>query len=436
MSLDWEQAFPEIIQSGGFDLVIGNPPYLDSEWMTVHLPDWRRYCTAKYQTATGNWDLFCVFIEKALSLCKPGGFTSLVVPNKLASAPYAATTRSLLVQQTRLLEIRDYSGVAAFRAAVYPLVYVAQKQEAQKQEAQKQEAQPAKSVPPITMPATLCEQMQNLDQVGRSTQLLLANTNQPWRIGVWVQQADWIDRLQAYPKLADIAQVMGAATVAEAYALAPWIQDQADLRPSDLKLANSGTIDRYSFLWGKKPLRYLGQTYLHPVILAEQLANLPLKRRQQAQQPKIIVAGMSQVLECALDLEGCMLAGKSTSVIQKLMIQENVAIDLRYLVGLLNSHLLSVYFCNCFGGNRLQGGYLRIGPPHLRQLPMPIPTHALAQRSYEQITAWVDDRLKLQADIESGSARKAIDRLEAEINQQVYRLYDLTSREINALTKN
>ncbi|NJN87656.1 MAG: hypothetical protein HC881_16785, partial [Leptolyngbyaceae cyanobacterium SL_7_1] len=89
-------AFPHIPE--GFDLVIGNPPYIDAEQMTTTMPEWRSYCQQRYQTASGNWDLFCVFIEKALQWCKPGGLTSLIVPNKLASAPYATAARSLLTQ--------------------------------------------------------------------------------------------------------------------------------------------------------------------------------------------------------------------------------------------------------------------------------------------------------------------------------------------------
>ncbi|HEY9629270.1 MAG TPA: DNA methyltransferase [Coleofasciculaceae cyanobacterium] len=425
--LDWHQAFPEILRSGGFDLVIGNPPYLDSEGMTTHLPDWRRYCTARYQTAAGNWDLFCVFIEKALALCKPGGLTSLVVPNKLASANYAAGARSLLMQQADLLSIRDYSGVAAFRAAVYPLVYVAQKRD-----------EPSAVTPPKSI---AYERMQSLDQVGATGRLLLKHTSQPWQMGVTGEPLAWIDRIQqSLPALGDIGdrvQVTGAATVAEAYALQPWIQDSATIAPEDLKLVNSGTIDRYCFLWGKKPLRYLGQVYQHPILAASHSVHLSPQRKQQAQQPKIIVAGLSQVLECGLDAIGSVLAGKSTSVIRA-----SPLLDLRYLLGLLNSRLLSLYFQRCFAGNCLQGGYLRVGTPQLRQLPLWMPNFAnpADRQSYEQIIDWVSDRLLLQDQLDllppnPEAIRAEIARLEAAIDHHVCELYKLTEKEIDRMPK-
>ena len=387
-----------------FDIVIGNPPYIDSEWMTVHLADWRSYCTAHYQTAIGNWDLFCIFIEKSLMLCKAGGLVSLVVPNKLAAADYAAAARSLLTQQATLLALRDYSKTPAFSASVYPLVYIAQKTIS----------------PDATYQSVWYEQMQSLDQVELAYQMKipcgLESAKLPWRIAQTPQIAALMDRLSQLPRLAAIAQITGAATVAEAYAIQPLIQDSAVAM--GLKLVNSGTIDRYRLLWGVKPMRYLGQSYAHPVIPTAAIAQLPPKRYQQATQPKIIVAGMTRSLEAGLDVDGTVLAGKSTTLIRAI----DAAIDLRYLLGILNSRLIQLYFSSCFAGNQLQGGYLRVGAPQLRLLPMPnlAPDHLQRHPAYLQLISWVEQRLGNHSD-------QAID---SEIDWLVYQLYGLTDLEI------
>jgi hypothetical protein len=114
---------------------------------------------------------------------------------------------------------------------------------------------------------------------------------------------------------------------------------------------------------GGKHFRYLGDSYLHPIVPKSQKKNLSKKRKQQAEQPKIIIAGMTKFLECTVDLEGSILAGKSTSIIFS-------SLNLKYLLGLLNSKLMTSYYQSIFGGNKMQGGYLRIGPPQLRQLPI------------------------------------------------------------------
>jgi hypothetical protein len=366
VDFDWQKAFTQ----DGFDVVIGNPPYIDSEQMTKYFPDWRQYCASHYKSATGNWDLFCVFIEKALDLCRSGGLVSLVVPNKLASADYAAGTRSLLAASSQMILIRDY-GHAPFKAAVYPLVFVTQKV---------------------------------LD--GKTDSL---QNSQAWATGNNSQQIDLLHRLRStFPKLETIAQVNGAATVAEAYPIQDLIHDDPT---GELRVVNSGTIDRYCLLWGKKPMRYLGRSYLYPVI--KEGSRLPPKRWHQAQQPKIIVSGMTQRLECAIDPQGSILAGKSTTII--LPFQD---FDIYYLLGILNSRLISFYFRGYFGGNSLQGGYLRVGAPQIRQMPIaPSPNP-------ESIINLVQQRLN-QPDFPQ-AIEQAIDRL-------VYQLYGLTAAETQML---
>ncbi|GAB4378592.1 MAG: hypothetical protein Kow00121_30870 [Elainellaceae cyanobacterium] len=452
---DWHQAFPEILQAGGFDVVIGNPPYIDSEAMSCHFSDWRSYCTQHYRTATGNWDIFCVFIEKAIELCKPQGFTSLVVPNKLASATYARQARQILSQENDLQAIRDYAQVPVFAASVYPLVYVVQKRSSPVSQSIALVApMPDCPLNPPTLGdlggnQNLCicektivwETMRDLEQVGqkRSLHLSPSDPQARWMAIDTSQQSDLLMRLQQFPKLETIAHVTGAATVAEAYLIQDLIQNSQTVAVDDLQVVNSGTINRYRFLWGQKPLRYLKQSYPHPVILAKQSQQLPSKRLRQAKTPKIVVAGMTQQLEASLDEAGAILAGKSTSVIyfRDFLTRGETAIDLRYLLGLINSRLMNYYFCCAFSGNQLRGGYLRVGPPQLRQLPICVPelSNDSDRYSYEQIIKLVSQRLALATlGLHTAySDDSACCRLEAAIDEQVYYLYRLTDAEIEIL---
>lgn len=410
---DWRTGFPQA--AAGFDVVLGNPPYLDSELMATHYLSWRTYCASHYQTATGNWDLFCVFIEKALQLCRAGGVTSLIVPNKLLSADYAGAAR-LLLSQTKLSSIRDYSQIQVFDAAVYPIVYVAE------------------NVRPREANSTRYEQMQTLERIGLSYPIHLpVASSQPWCFGIQAH-IDLIHHLEQFSKLGDLVTVTGAATVSEAYQLQPLIADcvTPNLRypDPDLRLINSGTIDRYRLLWGQKPLRYLGQTYQYPIVPQAVLHKLPSKRLQQAQQPKIIVAGMGLQLEAVLDQTGGILAGKSTSVIgfASRLASESANLHPYYLLGLLNSRLLSVYLLTRFSGNRLNGGYLRIGPPQLRQLPIVVPCSSTEVVAAQAIIEYVEQRLQQTNYSDNGEA------LDLKIDAAVYQLYRTKSAEIDTLS--
>jgi hypothetical protein len=329
-----------------------------------------------------------------------------VVPNKLLSAGYATATRQLLIQTSQLQSIRDYSNIAVFRASVYPIVYITQK-----------------TKQPQDVRLTY-EKMVTIEQPEDKHWIQIEHPSQPWL----VTDSELMQRLDQLPKLGSMAAVAGAATVAEAYALAALIQNCPVPQSGDLRLVNSGTIDRYRSLWGQKRLRYLGQTYQHPIVAAEQLVQLPPKRLHQARQPKIIVAGMSQRLECLFDHRGEILAGKSTSVIGSVVTGPANTVDLRYLLGLLNSRLLSFYLLSRFSGNQLQGGYLRIGSPQLRQLPIvvPEPDQPNQLSEYEQIINLVDQIINCD------QARDINERhiLDAKIDTLVYQLYQLSPTDI------
>src|SRR5690606_3431958 len=115
--------FPFLTTSKGFDAIVGNPPYIDSEWMTKHWPHERRYCTEHYEYAKGNWDIFCVFIGRSIDLLKDGGNLSFIVPNKLMTSTYARSIRQYLTRMGFVRKIRDYSAVKVFPVAVYPVVF-------------------------------------------------------------------------------------------------------------------------------------------------------------------------------------------------------------------------------------------------------------------------------------------------------------------------
>jgi hypothetical protein len=418
--LDFEQAFPEVMRRGGFDVITGNPPYIDSEWMTVHWPHARRYCARRYKAARGNWDIFCVFVERTLELCRDGGMAGLIVPNKLGSANYAATAREVLTRDNRLLSVRDFSSVPVFPVAVYPIVYMAQKAR------------------PDPKGRVRYERMKKLE----TGEIVLAEEHdllyeryfsnpQGWSVFGDVQADNPASRLaEKFPPLGSVAKILGAATVAEAYEIKPLIEDNARPGACDLAVANSGTIDRFELLWGLKPLRYLGESFQHPVITSA--AALPRTRLQQARQSKIIIAGMTRVMECAADFEGKFLAGKSTTIVIS-------ALNLHYLLGLLNSKLVSFYYASTYGGNRLQGGYLRVGPPQIKTIPIRTVDfsvqaergrHDLLVKLVEQM---LDSKRRLQqsrTDRDRNFYENRCAALERRIDQLVYELYGLTPEEI------
>ncbi len=127
--------FPDVFAAGGFDLVVGNPPWVRAEDIPreqrARLAD--RYRWWRGGSGYGNRpDLSVAFLERALELVRPGGVAALLLPAKLATASYATTARHALASTTTLLRIADLTGHpdAAFDATVYPLAIVARQAKA------------------------------------------------------------------------------------------------------------------------------------------------------------------------------------------------------------------------------------------------------------------------------------------------------------------
>jgi hypothetical protein len=115
---DWEAEFPEIMAAGGFDAVIGNPPYVRQET----LGDQKKYFQQNYRVYHGIADLYTYFIERGMSLLKPNGVFCYIVANKWLRANYGKPLRRWMKQQ-RIEEITDFGDLPVFeKATTYPCI--------------------------------------------------------------------------------------------------------------------------------------------------------------------------------------------------------------------------------------------------------------------------------------------------------------------------
>ena len=402
VDFDFKIYFSEVFNAeGGFDVVIANPPYVDSERMTVEQPALRATYAHLFSAAKGNWDLFIVFIEQGMRQLNSRGVISYIVPNKLVGSPYAETLREMFRQRT-LLEIRDYSSVKVFKeVAVYPVVFRASMDLS------------ARCAPTMTVMSDL-EQMLRTRNV--PTTVFYADTSWDRYFGTEVV-FDIVTKVTAHPPLEQqCKQVTAAATVSEAYELKEVILEKREASGKHFKrFVNTGTIDRFAMLWGKRPTRYIKGSYDAPVVLDADLRSINQKRLQQAIAPKIIIGGMTKVLECALDRSGEYLAGKSTTIV----LDDDVE-HLTFLLGILNSTIVSFWYRNYYKSLTLAGGYLRINQGEIKTIPVPKPSLSAKRK----IVALVE---KILAAKENNSSSA---QLEMMLDEEIAELYGLNKDEV------
>lgn len=128
--LHWEIAFPNVWQrlasaepEGGFDAVIGNPPYVRQELLGDEV---KRALKSGYASYSGMADLYVYFYEQGLRLVRPGGRMSYVVTNKWLKAGYAEELRALFADKAWLEFVADFGHAKHFfpDADVFPSVLV------------------------------------------------------------------------------------------------------------------------------------------------------------------------------------------------------------------------------------------------------------------------------------------------------------------------
>ena len=109
------RAFPKVFKDGGFDVVIGNPPYIRiqalKEWAQKEVEFYKqRYIAA----SKGNYDIYVVFVEKGLTLLNPHGRLGFILPHKFFNAQYGAPLRGLLTEGKHLLGVVNFGDEQVF----------------------------------------------------------------------------------------------------------------------------------------------------------------------------------------------------------------------------------------------------------------------------------------------------------------------------------
>ncbi|MGA2514795.1 MAG: N-6 DNA methylase [Candidatus Limnocylindrales bacterium] len=112
-AFDWRQEFPEAFVEGGFDAVIGNPPYVYRNATQARL---RTYFEHHFSSAEGNYELYKFFIEQGLRLLRPGGRLGYIASASFLVQPSFEKLRSLLLTSTVLEQLAPL-GPGAFKSA-------------------------------------------------------------------------------------------------------------------------------------------------------------------------------------------------------------------------------------------------------------------------------------------------------------------------------
>ncbi len=362
----WHTYFADVFQNGGFDIVIGNPPYIDSESMVKQgMGALREFLKNKYATLSGNWDMYMAFMALGLSI---GNVCTFITPDKWLSKPFGLKFREISMKDQ--LSIITRAGSRVFENVTVDAIITLFKPISGVINAYEFAANKSVEYLSSAKSESLCEPY------------LIDYLFSPYK--------DLIIKLDRIKnKFSSIAVAEGACATSDAYNLKPFIVENEDVDMNrEYMIINTGTIGRYTSKWGKKQFTYLGDKYLYPVVdktsFNKAFGRTYIRRSASS---KVIFKGLN-LLDACLDLNGEILPGKTTMTI----CHTNPDI-LKIICALINSKLLFFYVKNKYSSSSYCGGLTFTGDM-INYMPLPeIPSSV-----QNKIVSLVDNIRSSQAD--------------------------------------
>lgn len=122
-AFDWEKEFPEVFAKGGFDVVIGNPPYLRVQGLRENFEKESNFYEKNYKSATERFDFYVLFMERGFHLLNSRGKLSFILPHKFLNAGFGIGIRQFIYENHALEKIVHFGAEQVFEeASVYTCV--------------------------------------------------------------------------------------------------------------------------------------------------------------------------------------------------------------------------------------------------------------------------------------------------------------------------
>ena len=113
----WETAFAKVFKKGGFDVIIGNPPYVRKQGLMLHYPEMCEFYEKKFQSATANYDIYALFMEKCYHLINELGIVSFILPHKFLVSDFGEGIRQFFKEKTAVEKLVHFGSEIVFEEA-------------------------------------------------------------------------------------------------------------------------------------------------------------------------------------------------------------------------------------------------------------------------------------------------------------------------------
>jgi hypothetical protein len=410
-AFDWEAEFPEIMKTGGFDAVIGNPP-----WGADLDANQRTYLMSRFPNVPSKTkDSYFFFITRSIQLLQENGLLGIITPNTWLLINYAKMFRRALLEM-RIREISDYGDRVFRKATVESAVLLLEKRSAPNESCRVRRLRNGELI--LEHSVTKSNWLND-----PSSRIILELSDAVFAV---LQRL----RSKGEPFERNCVIKWGIKPYQKGYGIPPQTRTMIEQRVyhasvkrgKDWKpLVVGSDIDRYRISWpGNRFIKY-GKWLMYP------------SDRTLMERPKILMRQTSSTIRACLDEDGHFCQNS-------LFIIHSEQMDLRLLLALLNSSLLG--FAYRMGNPQTGKIFAEIKPSVIKQLPILTPSAdgSPSSSSWKNLRELVDSMLQMyqtlltvRTDHERIAIQRQIDATDKQIDQIVYELYGLTDKEIKVV---
>lgn len=464
---NWEEEFPEVFKQGGFDVIIGNPPYIRVQ--TLDKED-AKYFSNYYKSAVSNYDIYLLFIEKGYELINKNGYFGMILPSKFLQADYGEGIRDLLTHNKAVKKIVDFGDYQIFEdATTYTNILFLQKIQNEKVEylnagkyfgvnhdfaIDEQKIEKSiidyKSLEKGYWVFSNSDEQNLLKKIKSNNQILNDITTK-----IFQGLITGSDKIFILRKINDkyLSEATGKEYQLEDGLLHPLLKGSKHIRKYFIASSDKYILFPYKYINNKAIL--ITQEELkdkYPDIWSYLNENrLTLENRENGKwktekwysfsrnqnmnemnTAKILTPSISNENAFTIDDKGEYYfvgsGGGGGGGYGLLLKDKNISSYL--IISLLNSRLLNFYLKHI--SSKFQGGYFAYSKQYIKDLPMVIPTNGevLVDYSKKMISLYKDLEKAIRNSDKWKYIESEIERTNKKIDEEVYKLYGLTEKEI------
>lgn len=419
---DWDVHFEAIMKAGGFDAVVGNPPYVivsPESFDPVQSAYLRRYQVAQYKA-----DLFHLFIERGLSLCRSAGKFGMIIPNTWLTLQFTEKLREFVLTKSKIEELVIFDHLVFAEADVFTaLLFLERTSPTPDHESRVKKM----------ASATTSDELHKASPLTVAQSIWTANTGFTIETRRLNPEGKLVERLLT--SFGALEKVARASLGAQAYNSSKHTKEQIEKRVfhADRKLGKEymleiggSAVSRFDLQKDEtKWIKY--GPWLHDYREMDWLTGPRILIREIAgKAPHRIFACYTEEMLC------------NYKTVLNVNPSSDTQVSMKFLLGLLNSQLLSFLYPYT-STKQVAASFPRLSVRDIKRLPIAVPNvqEASGRQLHDRFVALVDKMLTLtpalraaKTDAEKATLQNAVTKTDREIDQLVYQLYGLTPDEI------